>query len=89
MPPLVDVASPFPPPHGVGSPVPPPDSTDPLHEGADAGALVPPLKAYPGGPSDLSLLTGYTSHTARQVWNRKVILLGLITFLSSVDIYYF
>ncbi|XP_058758833.1 uncharacterized protein LOC131632079 [Vicia villosa] len=51
-----DIRSPFPPPGGI----------DLLHEEANAPEA---LVDYPGGPSDLSLLTGYVDRTARHVWD--------------------
>ncbi|XP_058751706.1 uncharacterized protein LOC131624809 [Vicia villosa] len=45
----------MPPPSDAGSPVPPPDGMDPLHR--EAGAPEVPY-GYPGGPSNLSMLTG-------------------------------
>lgn len=62
----------MPPPTDVGSHVPPPDGVNPLH-------------VDPGGPSDLSLLIGYTNHTGRHVLNIEVKFVRLITFLFSVE----
>ena len=54
-------------------PVPPPEGDDPPLKDADDHDAEP--EGFPGGPSDMSLLTLYPNHTARHVWDGEVTLL--------------
>ncbi|CAK8544509.1 unnamed protein product [Lathyrus sativus] len=58
--------TPDPPP--ADDPVPPPEGDDPPPEDAGDDDDDEP-EGFPGGPSDVSLLTGYADHTARHVWD--------------------
>ncbi|CAK8568453.1 unnamed protein product [Lathyrus sativus] len=49
-------------------PVPPPEDDEPPPEDASDENDDEP-EGFPGGPSDMSLLTGYADHTSRHVWD--------------------